>query len=307
MPKTTTTTGIRKGMPGESPADLRRLGHEYAVISDITRIVSSSLELEQVIEEFATRLNDLFEFDNFSVSLLAEDEVTLENLFVLSGRRVEWHSALATVLEVSDAQGRAGVTGRGEQPIAGLVEEKVLAIEEGLIFEPKDLDEVRRLFPQEVPLFDQGVRAIMSVPISWDGRVRGFLSLSSNRRGAFNARDLELAQTVSNQIAGSVGNTLMHAELRRESEERLNSEAEVRNLNVALERQVKELSALNSLFQEHIGERFEVAQAYSRFALRLSHLADEMVVYAERAQTAPIPERPLPTTEFVDKGDAPDH
>lgn len=57
-----------------------------------------------------------------------------------------------------------------------------------------------------------------------------------------------------------------------------------------LEQRVKELTALNRLFQEHQGQRFQVVEAYREVLEGLQKLAQETSVLVQRAQSQPLPE-----------------
>ena len=54
-----------------------------------------------------------------------------------------------------------------------------------------------------------------------------------------------------------------------------------------LEQRVQELTALNKLFQEHLHQRFEMVEAYTRLLESLQKLALETSALAEQARSQP--------------------
>lgn len=64
-----------------------------------------------------------------------------------------------------------------------------------------------------------------------------------------------------------------------------------RELRQRLEQRVRELEALNRLFQRHLEERFHIVDTYRDLAQGLQRLAQEMQALSARANAEPIPER----------------
>ena len=65
-----------------------------------------------------------------------------------------------------------------------------------------------------------------------------------------------------------------------------------RGLRHDLENRVRELEALNRLFQQHLEERFQVADAYQDLQDELQRLAHQVNTLAERAASMQPPQRP---------------
>jgi len=57
-----------------------------------------------------------------------------------------------------------------------------------------------------------------------------------------------------------------------------------------LEQSLRELKALNYLFQEHLGQRFAVGEAYQELLEGLQRLIQETSPLAERTQSQPLPD-----------------
>lgn len=73
-----------------------------------------------------------------------------------------------------------------------------------------------------------------------------------------------------------------------QSQRRLRQELEGRNAD--LEQRVREITALNQLFQQHLEERTSVVKAYREIIDGLARLADQFSDLAERARAQPLPD-----------------
>ncbi len=73
-----------------------------------------------------------------------------------------------------------------------------------------------------------------------------------------------------------------------QTERRLRQELEGRNSD--LEQRVREITALNQLFQQHLDERTSVVKAYREIIDGLAMLADQFSDLAERARAQPLPD-----------------
>ena len=71
-----------------------------------------------------------------------------------------------------------------------------------------------------------------------------------------------------------------------------------------LERRVRELTALNKLFHEHLRQRFAVVQAYQQSVRSLAVLAEQASALAEQARSQSLPD--LSDIPGIDQPDEPD-
>ena len=77
---------------------------------------------------------------------------------------------------------------------------------------------------------------------------------------------------------------------RNAQEETRRLQAELEEANRKLEQRVKELTALNQKFQEHLSKQFGVAEAYQEVVAELERLAREASTLAQRARAHPVPD-----------------
>lgn len=79
-------------------------------------------------------------------------------------------------------------------------------------------------------------------------------------------------------------------ELQEHYQEETCLRRELEDSNKDLEQRVRELSALNRLFQEHLRQRFALVEAYSEVVEGLQRLNLETNALAERAKGERLPE-----------------
>ncbi len=108
-------------------------------------------------------------------------------------------------------------------------------------------------------------------------------------------------------------NAVIERELRQTHVRRARRRAEYeeRRLHLALkvqhaelERRVRELTALNKLFHEHLRQRFAVVQAYQQSVRSLAVLAEQASALAEQARSQSLPD--LSDIPGIDQPDEPD-
>jgi diguanylate cyclase (GGDEF)-like protein len=178
-----------------------RLARERGVIAEIGRIISSTLDIEEVYERFAEEVRKLLSFDQILVDIINHQEGTITTAYA------------------------AGMEGAGRWkgvvfPIPGTVTEEMLRTESPVLFHPESVEEVRNRFPGLVLAFQAGLHSRLSVPLITRGEVIGSLALWSKQEKAYGKEDIRLAQGVASQIAGAIANAQFFRE-RKLVEERL--------------------------------------------------------------------------------------
>ncbi len=188
-----------------------RLAEEAVVIAEIGRIISSSLDIEEVYERFAEEVRKLIPFDRILLNLVNPQEGTLTTAYT-AGMEVAGRSK--------------GVV----FPIAGSVTEQMIRTGAPILFQPESIEEVQHRFLGLVLSFQAGLRSRLSVPLIARGEVIGSLTLWSKQVKAYGERDIRLAQSVANQIAGAIANAQLFRERKRAEEALRESEESYRSL-----------------------------------------------------------------------------
>jgi PAS domain S-box-containing protein len=190
----------------KSEETARRLAQENATVADIGRIVSSTLDIEEVYGRFAEEVCKIIPFDRISINIINHEEKTTT-------------VAYASGLDVADRQ-----TGNFI-PISGTFTEAVFRARSSLLVQAEDPQETIRSFPALSSTLKAGLRSTMAVPLISKDRVMGILYLQSLKPMAYTESDERLAERVGNEIAGAITNAHLFAE-RKQAEEALRKSEE---------------------------------------------------------------------------------
>lgn len=181
--------------------DAKRLAYEQSVLMEIGRIISSSLDIDEVYEQFAEQARKLIQFDRIYISLVDfEQEVLI--------------TAYTAGLEVSGRH--SGVVGAWEHTIG----KEACESRSGVIVQNQSVKEAQKRYPHIAPAFNAGIKSFLTVPLISNDKANGVLGLRSKQPNAYSKRDLTLAETIAAQIAGAVANADLHGKLEREANER---------------------------------------------------------------------------------------
>ena len=175
----------------ESAREEHRLAQENALFAEIGRVISASLDIDDVYEDFAAQVQKLITFDRISISLLDEAKETLTNAYVLgveaAGREVGARFAIA------GSPAEAAVVSRSATLVQG------------------SADVLRARFPSIV----FNVPSIVIAPLMFKNDIVGLLVARSLQENAYTQRDVDLLAQVAAQIAPAVVNSRLFAEQSR--------------------------------------------------------------------------------------------
>ncbi|MFW6174389.1 MAG: PAS domain S-box protein [Chloroflexota bacterium] len=175
--------------------ELQREAERRSVLAEISRIVSSSLDIREVYAHFADLTRRLIHWDRISIA-------------IVSGRTFS--------VEYAAGSGTDGINVPRETPVDGTLTGMVV-----------DRGHSIRLTEHEIAsctgggaALRDGMRSAVSVPLVIRGAVVGVLHLMSAQEGSYGPRDVEEAESIGAQIAGAIANAELHAETERISQER---------------------------------------------------------------------------------------
>lgn len=196
-------------------AEAERLAAQNAALAAIGRVVSSSLEIEDVYAGFAAQARDLVPFDRISVNLIHEGAD-------------EFHTAYAIGSRVKGR--RAG----DSTPLAGTFTEQVCRQRRAAFFHSESRDETLGKYPGLVPEYETGLRSFLSAPLVYKDAVIGTLNFRSLDYNSYSPQHIEMAELIAAQVAGAIANSLLHAEtidadraLKRQADELTRSNVEL--------------------------------------------------------------------------------
>ena len=172
----------------------KRSETETAVIAEIGRVISSSLEIDEVYERFAAEAKKLIAFDSLIVNCtnLLEDKVEIA---YLSGLDIPERKVGDTIA------------------LKGLVSETAVRLRKGLIVQSTHADELVSLFPSLIVSVKAGIFSMMCVPLISRGEAIGTLTVRSKKPNNYTERDLRLAERIGEQIAGAIANARLFKDL----------------------------------------------------------------------------------------------
>jgi two-component system cell cycle sensor histidine kinase/response regulator CckA len=191
--------------------ETKRAPQENAILTEISRIFSSTLEIDEVYERFAQEARKLIPFTRISINIVNPEEGTFTHSYV-SG---------------ADVSGR----GRGNIiPLAGSAAEEVLRSRSALLIREENLEEVRIRFPALGPMIQSGFRSMILVPLISKEKEIGILNFGSQQSNAYDSFHTQTAEGIGNQIAGAIANAELFARIRRAEEALRASEEKYRTL-----------------------------------------------------------------------------
>ena len=182
----------------ESQEKQHQLARENEVLAKIGRIVSSSLDIDNVYDRLGQEILRLIPFDRMVISVLNKDGVTLSPTWVtgtdIPGQRASDITSLAGSLTGKVAFTRAAFIIESENEL--------------------DLGQ----FPGLLPGFRAGLRSCLAVPLIDRDVVSGVLLLRSKEQQKYSQRHLKLADLIGNQIAGAIANAQRYEQTRQAEE-----------------------------------------------------------------------------------------
>ena len=170
-------------------------GSNEAVLAEIGRIISSSLDISQVYDEFSRELIRLVPFDRVSIALVDPTSETVSSTF-FQGTDVP--------------ESRPGQT----IPLAGSFTEAITIKNFGLIIQSLSETALAGQFPGLLFGYKQGLRSFLGVPLLSKGKAIGAIVLSSANPNCYCDRHLKVAERVAHQIGPALENARLYKELQ---------------------------------------------------------------------------------------------
>ncbi len=191
----------------QSEKNARELAKETELIAEIGRIISSTLDIEEVYEIFSEKLAKLISFDRMAINIIDHEKnsfsVRYAHGYVVSGREKDRLF-----------------------PVEGTATEWVIKNQKGLLVNKDNLEEVLIECPKLRAFLEAGFKSMLFVPMILKDLVIGVFSIGSFNPDAYHKKDLEIVERVSAQITGAIGNALLFDKQKqlekklRESEEK---------------------------------------------------------------------------------------
>jgi len=197
----------------EKEEEAQKTAREASVLAEIGRIVSSTLHIDQTYEAFAAEAKKIISFDRIVINVIDSEKGAAKNVYT-AGEEIQ-----DRVVE-------------NIYPLEGTGNAEMLRTKSTFLLQTEDFKEYKDLFPRLLSTFEAGFRSIMNVPLFSKGKIIGGLLLRSRKLNAYTDKEVRIAESIGNQIAGAIAIAQLFQEQKqmenrlRESEERFRQVAE---------------------------------------------------------------------------------
>ena len=175
-----------------------RLAQELAIINEIGRKISSTLDIDDVYDRLAVESSKLIDYDRILVTLLDSKKAAFR--VVYTGGFDPKVTKVGDSLSISTS-------------MAGIVFNK----KSSLIFQAADINELRRLCLSQGLTSFKGVDILsrICIPLISNDQMIGSLHFGSKKPNAYNEQDLHLAEGIGQEIAGAITNAQLYTNLQK--------------------------------------------------------------------------------------------
>ncbi|MCZ6626226.1 MAG: PAS domain S-box protein, partial [Deltaproteobacteria bacterium] len=194
-----------EGMKGASKV---RLESQLAVVDEVARVLTSTLDINDVYGEFAQQLGELVDFDRIAIAVFDQDSGTF-NYKYRHGQAPPVHDE------------------RHILPLEGTRTQEVFMTGQTLVAE--DISSQPQ-YSSDPGFSNMGLVASIHIPLVYKGQVFGTLILRSKKVAAFGQREQAIIERVASQIAPSVRNAQLYERSMQVENELRQSEAKAQAL-----------------------------------------------------------------------------
>ncbi len=203
-------------------AETEQRAQQLAVMHQLDRAISASLNIEDVYQAFSEHTGRLLAYDRMSIVLLKEDR-----------------------LRVSYVAGLDEPAVGAEIPLKGTTSEWVIANKKPLLIGHIDAEE----FSSQVS-WAPGLQSVIVLPLQVKRQTIGTWNIGSIQPDFYSAEDLKIAQSIADQLALGIENARLYRQAQQEIAERKQAqellEAERALLAQRVQERTAELSAANA-------------------------------------------------------------
>ena len=182
----------------QSEKDAKRLSHENELVAELGRIISSTPNIEEVYENFASKMGEAIPFDRITVSAVNLKDYT-RTIRYIKGDKF-WGEGIGEV-----------------HSLAGTRTEQIVRTKSSLLINSKNKDDMIKKFPGMSSRRYVAQSTIM-IPLISTNEVFGVLAVQSAKIDAYSENDLLFVERVGAQIAGAIANAQLFLESKQTKE-----------------------------------------------------------------------------------------
>ncbi|MFZ2448432.1 MAG: response regulator [Syntrophobacteraceae bacterium] len=186
-----------------------QLARENAIMVEIGRIISSTLDIDEIYEGFSEEVKKLIPFDRIVINMIDVEEGEVRNVYMAGD---ELHDRNV----------------RDIYPLEGSGNAEMVRTKSALLIQTEEFDAYRDRFPMLASTFEAGFRSIMNIPLFSKGKTIGGLLLRSRKPFAYTDKEVKLAERIGSQIAGAIANAQLYAQRIEAEHRRAVAEAQLR-------------------------------------------------------------------------------
>jgi len=189
----------------------KRGEQERAILTEVGRLISSTLDINEVYEQVAIKVRQMIDFDRLVVNLNRPGEGILIRAY-MHGLNIHGRSQGDTL------------------PLAGSINELLMRTRKGMIVQSLSQEEIAERYPSTFSTFQAGIRSMISVPLIARDEVIGVLHVQSMKQNHYNPEMLRLAERIGIQISSAIANAQLFTDLSKMDKTVRESEAKFRGI-----------------------------------------------------------------------------
>ena len=181
----------------ERTAELSLVYEVMAVVDEVARIITSTLDIDRVYEKFALEVKKLVDFDRMNINVIDHEDGVFTVKYLVGEDLPESHVGSV-------------------RPMEGSLSKRVADTHRTVI--QSDITLIPRS-PAGDKHLKMGLRSNAKVPLVTKGKVIGTLGLRSRRVGAYGPWEQAILERLANQIAPALENARLYEEQVRAKEQ----------------------------------------------------------------------------------------